>query len=303
MSRASRRSVRRSTGPSLLTWTAATAADITVRAAGQPPPASVPVRLNDTVPHLVGLAPLFIGVGTVTNVGTVLAGGLLGLVIGNRLPERTRTLVTQSLGLITTVLALMNAWQVSSSDLAALVGRGVGMVVLVMALLFGSILGSALRLQDRVEGLAGLVSDRLGQRGETRQHLVTAIVTPTLLFCIGPLTIVGSLSDGLGRGADQLVVKSVLDGFAAIAFASSLGVGVLLSAGSVALIQGALTLAGFLLGDVLPTAYVDVITATGGVILLALALGLLDVKRIRVAELLPALVLAPLLLWGVATVF
>jgi uncharacterized protein len=260
------------------------------------------VRLNEPVPHLVGLAPLFIGVGTVTNVGTVLAGGLLGLVIGNRLPERTRTLVTQSLGLITTVLALMNAWQVSSSDLAALVGRGVGMVVLVMALLSGSILGSALRLQDRVEDLAGVVSDRLGQRGETRQHLVTAIVTPTLLFCIGPLTIVGSLSDGLGRGADQLVVKSILDGFAAIAFASSLGVGVLLSAGSVALIQGALTLTGFLLGDVLPTAYVDVITATGGVILLALALGLLDVKRIRAAELLPALVLAPLLLWGVATV-
>ncbi|HEY5482427.1 MAG TPA: DUF554 family protein, partial [Propionibacteriaceae bacterium] len=98
-------------------------------------------------------------------------------------------------------------------------------------------------------------------------------------------------------------VKSILDGFAAIAFASSLGVGVLLSAGMVAIIQGSLTLAGFLLGDVLPTAYVDIITATGGVILLALALGLLGVKQIRVAELLPALILAPLLLLGVALVF
>jgi uncharacterized membrane protein YqgA involved in biofilm formation len=259
--------------------------------------------LNERVPLFTGLAPLFIGVGTLVNVGTVLVGGLIGLVIGNRLPERTRTLVTQSLGLITVVLALQNAWQISSTALSDLVGHGVGMIVLVMALLFGGIAGSALRLQDRVEGLAGYLTDRLGQGGETRQHFVTAIVTPTLLFCIGPLTIVGSLSDGLGRGADQLLVKSILDGFAAIAFASSLGVGVLLSAGMVAIIQGSLTLAGFLLGDVLPTPYVDIITATGGVILLALALGLLGVKQIRVAELLPALILAPLLLLGVALVF
>ncbi len=261
------------------------------------------VRLNEPVLLVTGLAPLFIGVGTVVNVGTVIVGSLLGLLIGNRLPERTRTLVTQSLGLITTVLALMNAWQISSADLTNLVGRGVGMIVLVMALLFGSIIGSALKLQDRVEGLAGRITDRIGQGGETRQHFVTAIVTPSLLFCIGPLTIVGSLTDGLGRGSDQLIVKSILDGFAAIAFASSLGIGVLFSAAIVALIQGLLTLAGFLLGDVLPTAYVDIITATGGVILLALALGLLDVKRIRVAELLPALVLAPLLLLGVSLVF
>ena len=178
----------------------------------------------------------------------------------------------------------MNAWQISSADITTLVGRGVGMIVLVMALLFGSIIGSALKLQDRVEGLAGWITDRLGQGGETRQHFVNAIVTPSLLFCIGPLTIVGSLTDGLGRGSDQLIVKSILDGFAAIAFASSLGIGVLFSAGMVAIIQGTLTLAGFLLGDVLPTAYVDIITATGGVILLALALSLLDVKKIRVAE-------------------
>lgn len=258
---------------------------------------------NERVPHLTGLAPLFIGVGTVANVSTVLVGGLLGLLLGNRLPERTRTLVTQSLGLITVVLAIQNAWSISSTVLSDLVGHGVGMIVLVMSLLFGGIIGSALKLQTRVEGLAGFVTDRLGRGGETRHHFITAIVTPTLLFCIGPLTIVGSLSDGLGRGADQLLVKSILDGFAAIAFASSLGVGVLLSAGSVAIIQGGLTLVGFLLGDVLPAPYVDIITATGGVILLGLGLGLLDVKQIRVVELLPALVLAPLLLLGVAAVF
>lgn len=254
------------------------------------------VGLNECVSQITGCVPLFIGMGTVANVGTVLLGGLLGLVIGNRLPERTRTLVTQALGLITVVLALQNAWQISSTALSDMVGNGVGMIVLVMALLFGAILGSALRLQDRIEGLAGYLTDRLGQGGETRQHFISAIVTPTLLFCIGPLTIVGSLSDGLGRGAEQLLVKSILDGFAAIAFASSLGVGVLFSAAMVGILQGGLTLAGFLLGDVLPTPYVDIITATGGVILLALALGLLGVKQIRVAELLPSLLLAPLVL-------
>ncbi len=119
------------------------------------------------------------------------------------------------------------------------------------------------------------------------------MVTATLLFCVGPLAILGSLSDGLGRGADQLLVKSVLDGFAAMAFASTLGWGVLASAGAVALIQGSLTAVGYFAGDVLTTAQVDALTATGGVVLLALGLRLLDLKQIPVGDLLPALLLAP----------
>ncbi len=243
------------------------------------------------------LVPLFVGVGTVVNVATVLVGATLGLLLGNRLPERTRVLVTQVLGLVTTVLALQNAWLVSSPALADAVGGAVAMIVLVGALLIGAVLGSALRLEDRVEGAAGWLTDRLGQGGGgARERFITAVVTPSLLFCIGPLTIVGSLSDGLGRGADQLIVKAVLDGFAAVAFASALGLGVLASALVLGLLQGGMTLIGYLAGDVLPRAHVDIITATGGVILLGLALGLVDLVRIRVAELLPALLVAPLLL-------
>lgn len=241
------------------------------------------------------LLPLFVGLGTVVNVATVVVGSLVGLLLGNRLPERTRLLITQVLGLVTVVLALQNAWQVSSVALAEAAGRGVGMIVLVMALLVGAIIGSALRLDDRVEGALGWVTDRLGQGGGSRERFITAMVTPSLLFCIGPLTIVGSLSDGLGRGADQLVVKAILDGFAAVAFASALGVGVVASAGFIALFQGAMTLAGYLAGDVLPAAHVDILTATGGVILLGLSLNLLGLLRIKVAELLPALLLAPAL--------
>jgi len=120
-------------------------------------------------------------------------------------------------------------------------------------------------------------------------------LSASLLFCVGPLTIMGSLSDGLGRGIDQLTLKSVLDGFASIAFASSFGVGVLLSAVSVAVVQGTLTLVGVLLGSVLPDAQVAALTATGGVMLVGISLRLLRIREIPVGDLLPALLVAPLL--------
>ena len=112
---------------------------------------------------------------------------------------------------------------------------------------------------------------------------------------MGPLTILGSISDGLGRGIDQLVLKSVLDGFAALAFASTFGVGVLLSALSVAVIQGALTVVGVQLGSVLPDAHIAALTATGGLMLAGIGLRLLKIRDIPVGNMLPALVVAPLL--------
>ncbi len=124
----------------------------------------------------------------------------------------------------------------------------------------------------------------------------------SLLFCVGPLTILGSLSDGLGRGADQLYVKAALDGFAAIAFAASFGWGVAASVLVVAVVQGGLTLVGVLVGDVLPDAHVAALGATGGLVLVALALGLLRIRRIPVGDLLPALVVAPLLTQAVILV-
>ena len=120
-------------------------------------------------------------------------------------------------------------------------------------------------------------------------------LTASLLFCVGPLTILGSLNDGLGRGIDQLVLKSVLDGFASLAFASSFGVGVLFSAVSVAVVQGSLTLLGLVLGSVLPEPHIAALTATGGLMLVGIGLRLMRVREIPVGDLLPALVLAPLL--------
>jgi uncharacterized membrane protein YqgA involved in biofilm formation len=171
----------------------------------------------------------------------------------------------------------------------------------------GGIAGSLLRVEERLESLAGVIQTRLARKPalvgaeETgvdhaaRERFIEGWLSASLLFCVGPLTILGSLSDGLGRGIEQLVLKSVLDGFAALAFASSFGVGVLFSAVSVAVVQGLLTLLGVLLGSVLPDAHIAALTATGGLMLVGIGLRLLAVKVVPVGDLLPALLVAPLL--------
>ncbi|RMB62280.1 DUF554 domain-containing protein [Tessaracoccus antarcticus] len=243
---------------------------------------------------------MFIGFGTVVNVLTVLAGASLGLLIGNRLPERTRTLVTDCLGLVTIVIGIFACLSMTSDAVTAQLGAGVGLLVVLGSLLPGALLGSWLRLTERLEGGAEKLRGRFAATGS--QHFVEGIITPVLVFCVGPLTIMGSISDGLGLGSQQLLVKSVLDGFASIAFAASLGVGVLFSAGAVGVIQGGMTLAAFLLGGFLAPAQVDLLEATGGVILIGLGLRLLDLRKIRVADMLPALVIAPVLTWVLAPV-
>ncbi len=240
------------------------------------------------------MAAMFIGIGTVTNVVTVAVGAALGLVLGDRIPERTSRTITDVLGLITLVLGVGSALSMSSEALTAAVGPGAPMLIVLGSLLLGAIVGSALRIEERLEWGAAWLRQRFAGTGDAGTF-VDAIVTPTLLFCIGPMTILGSLSDGLGRGADQLLVKSVLDGFAAIAFASTLGWGVLFSAVAVGLLQGSLTLAAFLLGDLFSLAQIDTLTATGGVMLMALGIRLLKLKDIPVGDLLPALVFAPAL--------
>jgi uncharacterized membrane protein YqgA involved in biofilm formation len=174
------------------------------------------------------------------------------------------------------------------------------------AILIGGIVGSLVDIEARLDGLG----DRLrrlfvrpgvpGAPDPGRSRFVEGFVTASLVFCVGPLTILGTLSDGLGLGADQLYLKATLDGFASIAFAASLGVGVMASAVTVALIQGLLTLVGFLLGDFLPDAHLAAITATGGLLLIGVGLRLLKIKAVPVGNLLPALVVAPLLVELVA---
>jgi uncharacterized protein len=240
---------------------------------------------------------LIAGTGTVVNVATVLLGATIGVLLGNRLPVRTRDVVTDALGLVTLLIAGTSAFAVLDDHLSAAVGTSAPMLVVLGSLLLGGIAGSLLRLEERVEQFGGWLQRRLGgDRGSVERHrFIEGFVTASLLFCTGPLTILGSLNDGLGNGADQLYLKAVLDGFAAIAFAASFGWGVAASAITVIVVQGSLTVVGLLLGDVLPTPHLAALTATGGLLLVGVALRLLRIREIPVADLLPALVAAPLL--------
>jgi uncharacterized membrane protein YqgA involved in biofilm formation len=239
---------------------------------------------------------MLIGVGTLTNVVTVLVGSGLGLLVGHRLPERVRTTVTSALGLVTLLIAADAALAVDGEALVDATPRGAPTLVVLGSLLAGGIIGSLLRLEDRLEDL-GRVLQRALSRGDggDRDRFVQGFVVASLVFCVGPLTILGSLNEGLGRGPDQLLLKAALDGFASLAFAAALGVGVMASAAAVLVVQGSLTLVGLAVGEALPAAHLDALGATGGLVLVGVALRLLDLKQLPVADLLPALLVAPLL--------
>jgi uncharacterized protein len=251
---------------------------------------------------------VFPGFGTLVNVATVVAGSAIGLLLGHRLPQRTRDTVTDGLGLVTLLIGALSAVEVTSGVLSAAVGSAAPVLIVLGAILIGGIVGSLVDIEARLDGLGDRLRRLFARPGAPgpadpgRSRFVEGFVTASLVFCVGPLTILGTLSDGLGLGADQLYLKATLDGFASIAFAASLGVGVLASAVTVALIQGLLTLVGFLLGDFLPDAHLAAITATGGLLLIGVGLRLLKIKAVPVGNLLPALVVAPLLVQLVAAV-
>ena len=237
------------------------------------------------------------GTGTVVNVVAVLVGSGLGVLLGHRMPQRTRDAVTDGLGLVTLLIAATTAADVLSPALSAAVGDSAPLLIVLGSILIGGIVGSLLRLEQRVESLGGLLQRRLsGETGTVaRQRFVQGFVAASLLFCTGPLTVLGSLNDGLGAGSDQLVLKSALDGFAAIAFAASFGWGVAASVVTIVVVQGSLTLVGLGIGDVLPEAHLAALGAVGGLLLVGVALRLLRLREIPVADLLPALLVAPAL--------
>lgn len=245
---------------------------------------------------------MFRGFGTVLNVATILVGSGLGVLVGHRLPLRTREVVTDALGLVVLLIAALNLAAVLDADLVAAVGDNATVLVVLGSLLIGGVAGSLLRVEARLESFGGVLQRRLAAEGssEQRERFIEGFVSASLLFCVGPLTILGSLSDGLGRGYEQLALKSVLDGFAAIAFAASLGWGVAASALAVLVIQGSLTALAYGLGSLLPGAHIAAITATGGLLLIGVAIRLLRVRPLPVGDLLPALLVAPVLVQLVA---
>jgi uncharacterized protein len=238
------------------------------------------------------------GTGTALNVATVLAGSGIGVLLGHRLPQRTRSVVTDGLGLVTLLVAALSATSVADPALSRAVGSSAPVLIVLGAVLIGGIIGSLLRIEQRLEGIGDALRRRLpfhSDEGSGHERFVEGFVTASLVFCVGPLTILGSLDDGLGRGIDKLALKSTLDGFASIAFAASLGWGVAASALAVLVVQGSLTALAAALGGLLSDPQVLAVTATGGLLLVGVALRLLQIKQVPVGDLLPALLVAPLL--------
>jgi uncharacterized membrane protein YqgA involved in biofilm formation len=232
------------------------------------------------------------GMGTVLNILTIVIGGALGVFIGAKISEKLRNLVTDVLGCVTIISAadaLSAYWDV---DLQKSMPKGWVILVLIFSLLIGALIGSALAIEERLEAVGEELKNRFSKNSSS--NFVEGFVSASLIFAIGPLAILGSISDGMGTGIDQLVLKSTLDGFAALAFAASLGWGVALSALPVGIYQFAWTAIGLFLGAILTSYQVAAMTAVGGILLVGISLRLLRIKQIAVGNLLPALALAPL---------
>jgi len=235
--------------------------------------------------------------GTLLNVAAVLIGTTIGLLLGARMPERLQQTLTDGLGLFTLAVGfalalrlLLDPAQPAGNDLAVLA-----------ALLAGAVVGEVARLSDRLDGLGAWFQRRLA-RGEPPSRVSEAFVTASLVFCVGPLTILGSMQNGLTGDIQLLAVKSLLDGVASIAFAAALGAGVYLAAGTVLIVQGGIAGLAAIAGNGLSQEAIDITAAVGGLILLGVGLRLLEVKHIRVASFLPALVLAPIFVWLAALI-
>ena len=242
---------------------------------------------------------MFVGIGTVINVAAILIGAALGVLIGNKMAEKTRNLMTDVLGAITLIGAASAISSLWKDDLVDAVPQGFPILIVLGSLLLGGLAGSVLKIEDRLESLGVSLKNRFDRKGDS--PFVEGFVTASLIFVIGPLAILGSISDGMSTGIDQLALKSTLDFFAALAFAAALGWGVALSALPVGVYQGVWTVIGFGLGSVLSDYQVSAMTATGGVLLLGIGFKLLGIKNIAIGNLLPSLALAPLLALAISS--
>ncbi len=261
--------------------------------------------------------------GTAINVVAIVVGSGLGVLAGGRLPERVRETVLHCLGLFTVVLGISAAFSAFSGALPDALGRA-GVLVVLGSLLAGGILGEALDLDGRLLRLGERVKSAVVRTPEPAvgrpvrrpvdweeplgappvtegqgARFAEGFVLASLVFCIGPLAILGAIQDGLTGDYQLLAVKAVLDGFASLAFASALGIGVAFSAIPVLLVQGGIALSAGLLDGVLDDAMIAAMDAVGGLLVLGIGLRLLDLKAIRLANLVPGLLIAPLVvgLW------
>lgn len=222
------------------------------------------------------------GLGTLINTATVIAGGGVGVLVGHRIPEAIRTVVVQVIGMVTLVMGVDYVLQ-SHNLVFPLVGTVVGAVI-----------GELMRVERGLERLGAWLKRRFTRGGE-ESRFVAGFVTATLLFCIGPMTVLGAIEDASGRTPQLYIIKGTLDGFMTVVFAATYGIGAAFSAVGVFVVQGTLTLFGTGLDSLLTDRMRTEMFAAGGLMVLAIGLNLLEIRRIRLGSLLPALVVTPVL--------
>ena len=228
--------------------------------------------------------------GTLLNIATVLIGGIIGLVFGARIPDKLKETVISGMGLFVAAMGLQMFLKTENP------------LIVLGSLLIGTLLGEWWKIEEGLQNLGRFLEQRFSKEGENGSNrFVRGFLTASLLFCVGPLTILGSIQDGLTGDYNLLAVKSVLDGFAALAFTSTLGIGVMFSTIIILVYQGGISLLAAQLNAIVTPSMMNELTATGGVILLGLALSsLLEIKKIRVGNMLPALAIAPVIVWVVS---
>ena len=225
--------------------------------------------------------------GTFLNIVTVLIGGLIGLIFGARIPDKLKSTVIAGMGLFTAAMGMQMFLKTENP------------LIVLGSLLIGTLLGEWWRIEDGLQNLGKYLEKRFSKSDDDGSNkFVRGFLTASLLFCVGPMTILGSIQDGLTGDYNLLAVKSVLDGFASLAFASTLGVGVMFSTVIIFFYQGGISLLAVQLNAIVTTTMMNELTAAGGVMLMGVAVSnLLEIKKIRVGNMLPGLLVAPLIVW------
>ncbi len=221
-------------------------------------------------------------IGTLVNVATVVAGSLTGLLFKSRLPERFIKIFFQVIGLFTLYLGISMAL------------KSTHVLQMVFSLIIGAVIGEGLHLDRGLEKFAQIIKKRFKSNNE---RFSDGLLTAFLLYCMGSLTILGAIQEGMTGDAHLLFIKSLMDGVSSIALASGLGVGVLFSAVPLLIFQGGITLLAMWLGDFFPAIMITELSAVGGILLLGLGIDILDIKKIKIINMLPALVVIVVLIW------
>ncbi len=228
-------------------------------------------------------------IATIINAVLVIAGGLIGTVFGNRISEKYTKAIMTVMSLVTVMIGVQNA--VNTSDV----------LIIVVCLVLGTVIGTALRIDDRLNNAGDIIKDKLKNTKLGRGKISDAFVTTSILFCVGSMTIVGSIQAGLNKDYSLILTKSVMDFVSSIAFASAFGAGVVLSSITVLVVQGGITLLASVMAPLLTAEVITEMSAVGGAMFIGMAINMLGLReeKIKVGDMLPAIIL-PIVYFPVA---